>query len=105
MKTKCLLLLLILIFIFSCKENNKDSNSTITTTSSITTNLDTYFSALTNLKKFNGVVLAQKNGQPIFKKTYNIQSDPTSKLYVTENHQFDLELVGELDFEIKMFIF
>jgi len=62
----------------------------------IATNLDDYFSALTDLKKFNGVVLVHKEGQEIFKKTYNLQDDPKSKFWVTSEHQFDLRSISKL---------
>jgi len=57
---------------------------------------DTYFSKLTELGKFNGVVLLKKGGKFLLKKAYNLEPDPASSLFVTENSQFDLRSVAKL---------
>ena len=95
MKIQSLFLLFLLLLIISCEEseNPKVENIFI---SPIASNLDAYFSALTNLKKFNGVVLVHQDGKEIFKKAYNIHEDKTSKLFVTTEHQFDLRSVSKL---------
>ncbi|MCG9972775.1 serine hydrolase domain-containing protein [Christiangramia crocea] len=59
-------------------------------------NLDNYFSALTDLKKFNGVLLAYKNDTLLIEKAYNIYQSPDSSSYVTTEHQFDIHSVAKL---------
>lgn len=59
-------------------------------------NLDNYFTALTNLKKFNGVILASKNDRLIIEKAYNIHLDEDSSSYITINNQFDIHSVSKL---------
>lgn len=88
--------ILILVFsLFSCAEKPKEeplSNELI----SIKGNLNDYFTALTNLKKFNGVILACKNDSLLLEKAYNIYPSPDSSSYVTSNHQFDIHSVTKL---------
>lgn len=57
---------------------------------------DTYFTKLTELGNFNGVVLLKKGEEIILKKAYNMQSDRASRLYVNENSQFDLRSIAKL---------
>ena len=96
MKIKPLFLLLLLLFIFSCKKNKKSSSETMSNDLPVVANLDKYFSALTELKKFNGVVLVHQEGQGIYRKVFNLQEDSKSKLWVTAEHQFDLRSISKL---------
>lgn len=89
MKLKYLIFFLLLLSIFSCKKNEKIE-------SEITTNLNQYFTALTQLKKFNGVVLVHQDGKEVFKKAFNIEDDLKSKLVISTAHQFDLRSVSKL---------
>jgi len=57
---------------------------------------DTYFSKLTKLGDFNGVVLLKKGEKVVLKKAYNIQYDTTSTLYVHDRSQFDLRSIAKL---------
>ncbi|WP_106793064.1 serine hydrolase [Aquimarina sp. Aq78] len=57
---------------------------------------DTYLTKLTELKKFNGVVLLKKGKKTVLRKAYNISSDTLSKLYVNVESQFDLRSVSKL---------
>lgn len=57
---------------------------------------DTYLTKLTTLEQFNGVVLLKKDGQIVLKKAYNMGSDETSTLYVSEDSQFDLRSIAKL---------
>lgn len=57
---------------------------------------DAYFTKLTDLGNFNGVVLLKKGEVIILKKAYNLQADTTSALYVTEKSQFDLRSIAKL---------
>lgn len=62
----------------------------------ITILADTYLSALTELKQFNGVVLLQKQGEIVLNKAYNITTDKNSSLYVHESSQFDIRSIAKL---------
>jgi len=95
MKIKHPFFLLLLLFIFSCQKNHKTPSET-NSNSTIVTNLDDYFTALTGLEKFNGVVLVHQEGHETFNKVYNLQEDSKSKLWVTAEHQFDLRSISKL---------
>ena len=58
--------------------------------------LDTYFTALTELQKFNGVIMAYKEDTLLLKKAYNLNSDPESSTFVTADSQFDIHSVSKL---------
>ena len=96
MKSCHLIFLLLILFIFSCEIRQEPTTKTTSETSTIATNCDDYFTALTDLKKFNGVVLVHKDGKEIFKKVYNIHDDPKSKFRVSTDHQFDLRSLSKL---------
>lgn len=87
----------LILFLIGCtnsvqkKEPIDDLNTKI-----IATNCETYLSKLTELKKFNGVVLLKKDRKVISKKAYNISQDTLSSLFVSENSQFDLRSVAKL---------
>ncbi|SIO23987.1 serine hydrolase domain-containing protein [Algoriphagus halophilus] len=57
---------------------------------------DLYFTKLTELGDFNGVVLMKKKNEVILSKAYNMSSDSTSTLFVSENSQFDLRSIAKL---------
>jgi CubicO group peptidase (beta-lactamase class C family) len=57
--------------------------------------VDTYFSKLTDLKQFNGVVLAYKGDEVVLHQAYNMQGD-TSSTFVTTETQFDIHSVSKL---------
>ncbi|MCI4669172.1 MAG: beta-lactamase family protein [Bacteroidia bacterium] len=59
-------------------------------------NLDDYFSALTELQEFNGVVLAFWHDKLVLEKAYNIYENPDSSSFVTIKHQFDIHSISKL---------
>ena len=63
---------------------------------------DTYLSRLTTLRKFNGVVLLEKDGSLILRRAYNISPDTSSTLFVTEKSQFDLRSVAKLFAKVSL---
>ena len=63
---------------------------------------DTYLARLTKLEKFNGVVLLEKNRNIILRKAYNISTDTSSTLFVTEKSQFDLRSVAKLFAKVSL---
>ncbi|TFV95684.1 class A beta-lactamase-related serine hydrolase [Algoriphagus kandeliae] len=62
----------------------------------ISQHLDAYFTALTDLKEFNGVILAFKNDSLILDKAYNLFPNPNSSTYVSTESQFDIHSVAKL---------
>lgn len=94
MKVKSLILLAFVSFsLFYCQEDGK-SNEKISRPTSFTT-LDTYMTALTELKEFNGVVLVADSLGNIFSRAYNLESE-ISTLRVSVQHQFDLRSIAKL---------
>lgn len=66
-----------------------------TTNESLKYKLDEYFSALTDLKNFNGNVIIEKQGQVLLDKTYNITGERDS-LIVTRDSKFIIASVSKL---------
>ncbi|MDI5950377.1 serine hydrolase domain-containing protein [Flavobacterium yafengii] len=62
---------------------------------SLTYKVDEYFTALTNLKNFNGNVIISKYGQIILDKTYNITGE-TDSLKVTKDSKFIIASVSKV---------
>ncbi|SMG38743.1 Beta-lactamase [Marivirga sericea] len=94
MKRKSLIILLLvsLTFVF-CKEEGK-SNKKVPQPESFSI-INTYMSALTELKQFNGVLLVEDSAGHVFSKAYNIETEiPTLKVSVL--HQFDLRSIAKL---------
>ena len=89
---KYLFLFLSLIFFFSCQENNYNNTST----SKEADLVDEYFTALTDLKKFNGAVLIYKDGKPILKKAYNMNGEIPPTLKVSTASQFDIHSISKI---------
>ncbi len=83
----------ILIVCLSCSPYSKTKTQP---ENAMTTTLDTYFEALTQLKQFNGAVLIQKNDTTLLRKAYTFTQDSSHSLYITLDHQFDLRSVAKL---------
>lgn len=84
-----------MIILVSCSQKIATHNSPREITT-IGENLDDYFTALTYLKKFNGVVLAYKNDSLVLEKSYNINTDTNSSTFVTTDYQFDIHSISKL---------
>ena len=88
-------ILIFVLTLFSCAEKPKEETLS-NELSAVKTNLNDYFTALTSLKNFNGVLLAYKNDTLLLEKAYNIYQSPDSSSYVTSNNQFDIHSVSKL---------
>ncbi|MFV8346470.1 serine hydrolase domain-containing protein [Flavobacterium sp. ZB4P13] len=86
MKQFSTLLLLLLVSAGVFGQAKKDS---------LTYKLDEYFTALTNLKNFNGNVIISKRGQILLDKTYNIVGE-TDSLKVTRDSKFIIGSVSKV---------
>ena len=81
----------------ACGQNSSQKEKTVSTKLAyVRDSLDTYFTKLTELRKFNGVVLAYKNDTLLLDKAYNLSAQPNNMAYVTTNHQFDIHSVSKL---------
>ncbi|WNB17220.1 serine hydrolase [Marivirga arenosa] len=94
MKVKSVILLAFVgLSLVYCKEDRESDNKINQPTSF--TILDTYMTALTDLKQFNGVLLVEDSAGHVFSKAYNIEAEiPTLKVSV--QHQFDLRSIAKL---------
>lgn len=95
MKHSTISILLFVLIFSGCKPSSK-KQSQETAVIEYSDKLDTYFSALKDLKKFNGVVLVQKNDVPIHFKKYNMEDDAESSLQVEKASQFDIHSISKL---------
>jgi len=86
-------LILFLTLLWGCKEA---VNETTARMHPIARHTDDYFTALTNLRNFNGVVLVFDRDSVLFQKNYNIYPDPDSSTFISINHQFDIHSVSKL---------
>ncbi|MBK9147823.1 MAG: beta-lactamase family protein [Flavobacteriales bacterium] len=58
--------------------------------------IDAYFTALTSMNKFNGVVLVKEGDGLVLYKAYNLDPDTGSSLRVDRESQFDIHSVSKL---------
>ena len=94
MRQTAFAILIVSLFFASCKETaNKVEPSNH---SSIQKNLEEYFSALTQIGKFNGVIYVSKNGKALINKAYNLNLDKKSSTYVAVESQFDIHSISKL---------
>ncbi|MDF2156691.1 serine hydrolase domain-containing protein [Algoriphagus sp. CAU 1675] len=88
--------LFILLMGMACGQRNTAEDQGIASEGSgVRDSVDTYFSKLTALKQFNGVVLAYQGDEVILHQAYNLQGDTSSTLVTTES-QFDIHSVSKL---------
>ncbi|WGD34618.1 serine hydrolase [Olleya sp. YS] len=96
MKQISLLFLLPILFI-SCKDKNRQTAETkLQPTTELNKKIDEYFSALSNIGKFNGVIYALKDDIEIIHKAYNLNTNERSTTYVNIESQFDIHSVSKL---------
>lgn len=93
---KKVICLFCILTLFACTAKKAENPPLSKALSSIRENLDNYFTALTGLQKFNGVVLAFKNDSLLLKKAYNLNDDIASPSHVTVDCQFDIHSVAKL---------
>ncbi len=85
------------LLLISCKEkSNKGYKNKPLVKSELEEKIDTYFSALTKLKKFNGVIYALKNDTEVIHKAYNLDSSKKSTTHISIESQFDIHSVSKL---------
>ena len=90
-------MLFLLNTLISCNNTSKNKiDFESKHTEEIKQRIDEYFSALTKIGKFNGVVFATKNDTLYIHKAYNLNQDKLSTTYVTTESQFDIHSVSKL---------
>jgi len=90
------LIVLMVLLSTSCLEDRKRDVQLSSKMEGVKDSVDTYFTKLTELQKFNGVVLAYQKDTLLLKKAYNLNDDPKSSTYVTDSTQFDIHSVSKL---------
>ena len=90
------LIVLMVLLSTSCLEDRKRDVQLSSKMEAVKDSVDTYFTKLTELQKFNGVVLAYQKDTLLLKKAYNLNDDPQSSTYVTDSTQFDIHSVSKL---------
>ncbi len=85
--------LLLALFTLSC-ESSKEVNPP--QHHELSSNINEYFNQLTKIKKFNGAILLQKDGEIILSKTYNMKEAATPTLRVKKQSQFDIHSISKL---------
>ena len=90
-------ILIISTLLFSCNQNdNVAGASQLNTSLTLKEKIDEYFSALSNIGKFNGVIFVNDSYEEIISKAYNLNPDTKSSTYVTTQSQFDVHSVSKL---------
>ncbi len=95
MKKVIPLFILVILVFFGCdsaKPQNKEASST---SKIVSKNLNEYFEALKDLRKFNGGVLVQRQGERLLYKAYNME-ETVQSLRVDEYSQFDIHSISKL---------
>ena len=88
---------LVMLLCFGCVDKSSVENKELSPKmESVKDSLDTYISKLTELQKFNGVVLAYKNDTLLLEKAYNLNQDSKSSTYVSVDTQFDIHSISKL---------
>lgn len=88
-------LIVLMVFLsMSCLEDRKRAVQLSSKMEAVKDSVDTYFSKLTELKKFNGVVLVYKNDTLLLNKAYNLNDKGAT--YITTRSQFDIHSVSKL---------
>ena len=90
------LVVLMMLLSISCVEETEKEVRLSSKMEAVKDSVDTYFTKLTELQKFNGVVLAYQSDTLILKKAYNLSDDVQSSTYITDSTQFDIHSVSKL---------
>ncbi|MBW8244442.1 beta-lactamase family protein [Muricauda oceani] len=81
----------------ACGQNSGQKKMSISPKlESVRDSVDTYFTKLTELERFNGVLLVYKNDTLLLDKAYNLNRDSSSSTYVTTDFQFDIHSISKL---------
>lgn len=88
------LLFLLSFGLISCSSPSENELHVSKTSLSQSKHLNTYFNALTQLKKFNGGVLIHSGGDTIIHKVFTM--DTVETLQINKNAQFDIHSISKL---------
>lgn len=94
MKHKIILLITVFLF-FSGFGQNKAQISVNSSDLELQSKVDEYFSALTQLKQFNGNLMVARNGEIILNKTYNLMGGP-KELKIDQSSKFIIASVSKV---------
>lgn len=90
------MIVLMVLLSTSCLVDRKRDVQLSSKMEAVKDSVDTYFTKLTKLQKFNGVVLVYQKDTLLLKKAYNLNDDPQSSTYITDSTQFDIHSVSKL---------
>ena len=94
---RCFLVIFGVLALASCKQKSEKGEALLSSKLEwVRDSVDTYFSKLTELDQFNGVLLVFKNDTLLLDKAYNMNQDSTSSTYVTTDFQFDIHSIAKL---------
>ncbi|HCT29588.1 MAG TPA: hypothetical protein DIW31_02390 [Bacteroidales bacterium] len=94
---KHLLVLILSTALFSCNTiGGKLKEPNVHPTPDLKEKIDEYFSALSSIGKFNGVIYVIQKNTEIINKAYNLNPDKESTTYVSIESQFDIHSVSKL---------
>lgn len=96
MNFKACLFFVFIILSTGCKNEKSSNIPTSNNHKALQKNLENYFSALTQLEKFNGCVLVEKENQQLLRKAFNITANKKNPLFVNIEDQFDIHSVSKL---------
>lgn len=88
-------ILLFLLVGIACNAPNPEIKQAPNPDQTLSEKLNSYFEALTEIKKFNGAVLVQKEGKTLLYKAYNMEAAVPS-LHVQKKEQFDIHSISKL---------
>lgn len=92
-----ILMLVVMVTMVACGENTEKGEVVLSTQMErVRDSVDTYFTKLTELQKFNGVLLVYKNDTLLLKKAYNLNTAPESSSFVAPDYQFDIHSISKL---------
>lgn len=86
---------LTIALLVSCTPRENQMNKPIDL-DAVAVTTDEYFTALTDLKKFNGIVRIFNKDSVLLEKAYTIYPNPDSSTYVTPHQPFDIHSVSKL---------
>lgn len=95
MRVVGIIVIAVLLF-FSCHSEQETNQEGVAEKDTLAEEVDTYFTALRDLKKFNGVLYVEKSGNEVINKAYNLSEDAKSSTFVTIHSQFDIHSISKL---------
>lgn len=91
-----IILAITILFIISCNSSSTNEPVAEKKYQDLKNNINSYFNALAEIKKFNGGVTVKKDGETILSKVYHLEENEVKTLGVQLNSQFDIHSISKL---------